>query len=146
MPDIPIIILLVIGGLFVGAIGLGVLINVGRWFAARADEKLRSEQRRERHRERMREREIMRMQRSGSEVWMNTSRDPRIGPDTNDGEPSGEDWVRYYALRDEHLLQAAAEDAQRAEETYVNHILERKKIEAVKKVADESIVRVIDLK
>ncbi len=68
------------------------------------------------------------------------------GGEGNDGEPSGEDWrMRYYSLRDEHIRQirqASGAD----HEKHMTNIEERKKTEAVKKVADESIVRVIDLK
>ncbi len=44
------------------------------------------------------------------------------------------------------VMEGNSRERARAENIYVDHILERKKIDAVKKVADESIVRVIDLK
>ena len=139
MPEIPILLIIVfsVGG---GTIFVWAFVNVGMWLCDRSEEKRRRAESREQFREYERRREIMRMQRSGiigMEVdgeWLQRppegDRRPPVNPD-NDGKPSGEDWVRYC----EHLLQAAAAASE-----------EIKKIEAVKKVADESIIRVIDLK
>ncbi len=121
MPDLFTIIILVLFSGVGGTIFVWAFVNMGMWLCERSSEKKRRTEQGER---------------LNNAYALQRSRDP-----------SGEDWARYYALRDEHLVQAAVEDAQRAEEIYVNHILERKKIEAaVKKVADVSIVRVIDLK
>ncbi len=118
MPDTPILILFVIGGLLAGVVGLSILINVVSWFINRSEEKRRRAEGRERYREYSREREIMHMQRSGSEVWMNTPRDNAF----------------------------AEYDKPEAREKRVAEVEEKRRIAAIKRVADESIVRVIDLK
>ncbi len=108
MPELPTIIILVIFSLGGSVISVWAFVNTVIWLCDRSDEKKRRAEGRERYREYERMRDERRQR--------------------SDGEPSAEDWIRYYRGK----YQSEREE-------------EEKKQATIKRVADGRSVRVIDL-